>query len=154
MHSYLPHKKWQNLVKLDELPAIRTLYNSNEFSVPLRVRIIESLLYLYSKQQMAVWVQVQILYSWSKNERPFEYNFENFIFCIQRANDRRTNGRLGIVFKILYFTLKKYTGRLGTVYHEIPLKILEFVLNAIEKVKPGFLLSLMCIFSESNRTKS
>ena len=38
--------------------------------------------------------------------------------------------------------------------HEIILKILEFVLNSIEKVKPGFLLSSMCIFSESNETKS
>ena len=33
-------------------------------------------------------------------------------------------------------------------------KILEFVLNSIGKVKPGFILSSMCIFSESNRTKS
>ena len=38
--------------------------------------------------------------------------------------------------------------------HEITLKILGFVLNSIEKVKPGFLLSSMCIFSESNGTKS
>ena len=38
--------------------------------------------------------------------------------------------------------------------HDITLKILEFVLNAIEKVKPVFLLSSMCIFSESNVTKS
>ena len=47
MHRYFPHKKWQNLVKLDELPTIRTLHNSHEFFVPLRVRIIESLLYLF-----------------------------------------------------------------------------------------------------------
>ena len=40
------------------------------------------------------------------------------------------------------------------INHEITLKILEFVLNSIEKVKPGFLLSSMCIFSESNGTKS
>ena len=38
--------------------------------------------------------------------------------------------------------------------HEITLKISEFVLNSIEKVKPGFLLSSMCIFSELNKTKS
>ena len=38
--------------------------------------------------------------------------------------------------------------------HDITLKILEFVLNSIEKVKPGFLISSMCIFSESNGTKS
>ena len=35
--------------------------------------------------------------------------------------------------------------------HETTLEISEFVLNSIEKVKPGFLLSSMCIFSESNR---
>ena len=40
-----------------------------------------------------------------------------------------------------------------TVDHEITLKILEFVLNLIEKVKPVFLLSSMCIFSESNGAK-
>ena len=49
MHRYLPHKKSQNLVKLDELPTILTLYNLNEFSVPLRFRIIESLLHLLMK---------------------------------------------------------------------------------------------------------
>ena len=38
--------------------------------------------------------------------------------------------------------------------HEITLKILEFVLNLIEKEKPGFLLSSMCIFSELNGTKT
>ena len=32
--------------------------------------------------------------------------------------------------------------------HEITLQILEFVLSSIEKVKPGFLLFSMCIFSE------
>ena len=37
--------------------------------------------------------------------------------------------------------------------HEITLKILEFILNSVEKVKPGFLLSSMCMFPESNRTK-
>ena len=42
---HLPHKKWQNVVKLTELPTIQTLYNSNKFSIPLKVRIIESLLY-------------------------------------------------------------------------------------------------------------
>ena len=40
------------------------------------------------------------------------------------------------------------------INHEITLKILEFVLNSIEKVKPGFLLSSMCRFSELNGTKS
>ena len=29
----------------------------------------------------------------------------------------------------------------------------NFVLNSIEKVKPGFLLFLMCMFPESNGTK-
>ena len=38
--------------------------------------------------------------------------------------------------------------------HEITLKILEFILNLIEKVKPGFLLSSMCMFPEMNGTKS
>ena len=37
--------------------------------------------------------------------------------------------------------------------HDITLKILEFVLNLTEKVKPVFLLSTMYIFSESNGTK-
>ena len=40
------------------------------------------------------------------------------------------------------------------VDHEITLKILEFILNSIEKVKPGFSLSAMCMFLESNGTKS
>ena len=43
---------------------------------------------------------------------------------------------------------------LTIIGHEITLKILEFVLNAREKVKPGFLLSSICIFSELNETKS
>ena len=34
---------------------------------------------------------------------------------------------------------------------KITLKILEFVLNSTEKVKPGFLLSLMCVFSQSGQ---
>ena len=34
--------------------------------------------------------------------------------------------------------------------HEITLKILEFIPNSIEKVKPGLLLSLMCMFPESS----
>ena len=39
--------------------------------------------------------------------------------------------------------------------HEITLKILEFILNSIEKVKPVFfLLSSICMFSELNGTKS
>ena len=38
--------------------------------------------------------------------------------------------------------------------HEITLEILVFVLNLTEKVKSVFLLSTMCIFSESNGTKS
>ena len=37
--------------------------------------------------------------------------------------------------------------------HEITLKILGFILNLIEKVKPDFLLSSMCVFTELNRTK-
>ena len=37
--------------------------------------------------------------------------------------------------------------------HEVTLKNLEFILNSIEKVKPGFLLSSMCMFPKSNRTK-
>ena len=47
MESCLPEikKKNQNFIKLYQLPTIRTLRNSNEFFVPLRVRIIESLLY-------------------------------------------------------------------------------------------------------------
>ena len=45
MESCLPEikKKIQNFIKLFQLPTIRTLRNSNEFFVPLRVRIIESL---------------------------------------------------------------------------------------------------------------
>ena len=50
MESCLPEikKKIQNFIKLYQLPTIRTLRNSNEFFVPLRVRIIESLLYIHS----------------------------------------------------------------------------------------------------------
>ena len=36
----------------------------------------------------------------------------------------------------------------------ITLKILEFVLNLVEKVKPGFSLPSMCIFPESNGAES
>ena len=53
-----------------------------------------------------------------KNEWPFEENFKFYTACSknewlfwaqpsQRADGRRTNGRLSIVFKILYLTLKK-----------------------------------------------
>ena len=56
MHRYLPHKKWQNLVKLDELPAIRTLYNSNEFSVPLT----ESVIRPWSKRHSEIFVRWRV----------------------------------------------------------------------------------------------
>ena len=36
--------------------------------------------------------------------------------------------------------------RKGQIDHEITLKILEFVPNLIEKVKPSFLLSSMCMY--------
>ena len=42
---------------------------------------------------------------------------------------------------------------LGYVNHELTLKVLEFILNSIEKVKPVFSLSSMCVFPELNRTK-
>ena len=42
----------------------------------------------------------------------------------------------------------------ATLDHEISLEILEFILNLIEKVKHGFLLSSMCMFLESNQTNS
>ena len=53
------------------------------------------------------------------------------------------------------FTFWKYFNmrRLSVIDHELTLKILEFILNLIEKVKPVFLLSSMRIFCESNRTK-
>ena len=38
--------------------------------------------------------------------------------------------------------------------HDITLKNSEFILNSIEKVKPGFLLSSMCRFLKSNGTKA
>ena len=38
--------------------------------------------------------------------------------------------------------------------HMITLEVLEFVLNMIEKVKTGFLLSTVYTFSELNGTKS
>ena len=44
--------------------------------------------------------------------------------------------------------------KFSIIDHEITLKILEFILNAIEKVKLGFLLSSMCMSPESNGTKS
>ena len=34
-------------------------------------------------------------------------------------------------------------------FDEITLKTLEFILNSIEKVKPGFLHSSMCMYPES-----
>ena len=42
----------------------------------------------------------------------------------------------------------------ATLDHEITLNILEFILNSIEKVKPGFSFSSMCMFPELNETKS
>ena len=39
------------------------------------------------------------------------------------------------------------------VDHEITLKILELILSSLEKVKPGCLLSLMCMFPELYLTK-
>ena len=42
----------------------------------------------------------------------------------------------------------------ATLDHEITLKILEFIFNLIEKVKPSFSLSSVCMFPESNGTKS
>ena len=41
-----------------------------------------------------------------------------------------------------------------TVDDEITLKILDFILNLIEKIKPDFLLSTKYMFPESNGTKS
>ena len=41
-----------------------------------------------------------------------------------------------------------------SIDYESTLEILEFILNSIERVKPGFFLSSMCIFCESNGTKS
>ena len=41
-----------------------------------------------------------------------------------------------------------------TVEHEITLEILKFIFNLIEKVKPGFLFSSVCMFPEKNGTKS
>ena len=32
--------------------------------------------------------------------------------------------------------------------HEINLKVLEFILNSIEKVRPGFLISSICMVPE------
>ena len=42
----------------------------------------------------------------------------------------------------------------ATLDHEIILKILGFILNSIEKVKPVFSLSSMRMFAESSGTKS
>ena len=39
------------------------------------------------------------------------------------------------------------------IEYNITLKILEIYLNSIEKAKPGFLLSLMYMFHESNWKK-
>ena len=38
--------------------------------------------------------------------------------------------------------------------HEIILNISEFILNSIEKVKPAFAFSSVCMFPESNGTKT
>ena len=56
-----------------------------------------------------------------------------------------------------YVTQKKIWKQteLPTVDHEITLKILEFILNSMKKVKSlSFLLSSMCMFPELNGTKS
>ena len=50
------------------------------------------------------------------------------------------------------YTYVKFSQR--DIDHEITLKILEFILNLIEKVKPGFSLSPMCMCPEWNTTKS
>ena len=42
---------------------------------------------------------------------------------------------------------------ISLINHEITLKILEFILNSIEKVKLGSLFSSMCMLPGSNRKK-
>ena len=53
---------------------------------------------------------------------------------------------------LLFLSDWKYVIR--TIEHEVTLKNQEFILNLIEKVKPGFSLFSMCLFPESNGTKS
>ena len=67
---------------------------------------------------------------------PWKENFEGIDFC-QIDQNSGNSGKL-----------------VPKIDHDITLKILEFVLNSTEKVKHGVLLSSMCIFSESNGTKS
>ena len=45
-------------------------------------------------------------------------------------------------------------GQVSILDHEITLNILKFILNSVEKVKPGFLPSSEFMFPESNGTKS
>ena len=40
------------------------------------------------------------------------------------------------------------------IAHDITLNISEFILNSVEKVKPGLKFSSMCMFSESNGSKT
>ena len=53
-----------------------------------------------------------------------------------------------------WFLNRYFFRKWGLLDHEIALKILEFVFDSKEKVKSVFLLSPLCIFYESNGTKS
>ena len=58
------------------------------------------------------------------------------------------NQKIVSVFKHIYSEKSNYTKMF--VNHEIRQ---IWVLNTSEEVKPGFLLSLMCLFPETNETK-
>ena len=58
------------------------------------------------------------------------------------------NQKIVSVFKHIYSGKSNYTKMY--VNHEIRQ---IWVLNTSEEVKPGFLLSLMCLFPETNETK-
>ena len=69
-------------------------------------------------------------------------------------------GSVCLVMEQIRFSLTKKAKNVSAIFrpnlidHEITLEILEFILNSIVKVKPGFLLSSECMFPESNGTKS
>ena len=82
------------------------------------------------------------------------------MFLFKEGSSLLLENILSVLMQILYFlwlahwNRRKMNHEICTRDHEITLKILEFILNSIEKLKPRFLLSSMCMFPESNGTKS
>ena len=63
-------------------------------------------------------------------------------------------GGNGVCRLALFHAIRNFLAYSDTLDHEIAQNILEFILNWIEKVKPGFSFSSMCMVSKLNRAKS